>query len=456
MDPFDEALAPGGAPHPHTAGPLAAVRARGLAAAADAVREAAAAQGMAFRVDGRDVAFHVDPVPRVLAAGEWAALEAGLAQRVRALEAFVADAYGARRCVAEGVVPARVIETAEFFERAVGELPDHGTPRIGVAGLDVVRTADGTLEVLEDNTRVPSGLAFALGIRAAVRGALDVAPEDEPRGLDDAATLLRDVLVAAAPPGAPDPPRIALLSAGPEDSAWWEHRTLARLVDVPIVLPDELRVEDGRLLRFDGARRAPLDVVYRRTDENRLDSPIGQVLAGPLRAGTLGVVNAPGTGVADDKLVHAYVDDLVRLYLGEEPLVRGVRTFDPGDPEGRAELLDRLEELVVKPRGGHGGKGVVLCPLATPDELEQARRELGARPDAYVVQELVQLSTHPTVVGDALAPRHVDLRPFVFSGTGGSVRAMPGGLTRVALREGEMVVNSSREGGAKDTWVRAR
>jgi uncharacterized circularly permuted ATP-grasp superfamily protein len=368
----------------------------------------------------------------VLAADEWDRLAAGLAQRVRALEAWCADVYGPRRIVSDGVVPARVIETIETYEpRLQGvELPLW----VGIAGLDVVRAPDGRFLVLEDNLRTPSGMAYALIAREATERLL--APAEPPRPLDELADLMWGALTAAA--GLDRRPTAAVLTDGPENAAYWEHRRLAELLDVPLV---ELGDLDP----------AAFDVVYRRSDGDRLDD--ATVLAGPWLAGRPALVNAFGIGVGDDKLAHAYVEDMIRYYLGEEPLVGSVRTYDLGRPEVLEEALDRFGELVIKPRAGYGGEGVVICPHAEAADVARCREAVEAAPEDFIAQDLIPLSCHPTVIDGGLEPRHVDLRPFVFLGLEGAAGVLPGGLTRVAFDEGALVVNSSQNGGVKDTWV---
>jgi uncharacterized circularly permuted ATP-grasp superfamily protein len=397
----------------------------GLLPAELAAAARAATENVTFGPPGDDT-FLLDPVPRVIAADDWARLEAGLIQRVRALDAWCADVYGGRRIVRDGVVPGRVIETCDTVEV---ELAGLVLPRwVGIAGLDVVRAPDGRFLVLEDNLRTPSGPAYAVAARAASERLLGAAPAMPLDGL-------RAMLEAVLGDG-----RACVLTDGVENSAYWEHRRLAELLDMPLV-------EVGSL------DPAAVDVVYRRTDEDRLDTPTGRVLAGPWREGRVRLVNAFGVGVGDDKLAHAYVEDMVRYYLGEEPLLPSVRTFDLGRPEVLEEALDRLEELVVKPRSGYGGEGVVICPHAEAADLVRIRDAVRAAPADYIAQELIPLSEHPTVVDGELVLRHVDLRPFVFLGLDGSAHVLPGGLTRVALDEGTLVVNSSQHGGAKDTWV---
>ncbi len=387
---------------------------------------AAAAQA-AIRDVTFDGPFRLDPVPRVIAGADWERLRAGLIQRVRALDAWCADVYGERRIVRDGVVPERVIDTIEMREPTLQGLR---LPRwVGIAGLDVVRAPDGRFLVLEDNLRTPSGMAYAVAARDAVERLLQ--PPVPPAPLDGLRAMLESVL---------GPGRAVVLTDGVDNAAHWEHRRLAELLDVPLVEPGELDVTS-------------VDVVYRRTDEAQLDSAVGRLLADPWRAGRLRVVNAFGVGVGDDKLAHAYVEDMVRYYLGEEPLIASVRTFDLGREDVLAEALDRLDELVIKPRSGYGGEGVVICPHAEPADVERIRAAVLASPGDFIAQEMIALSEHATVIDGELVPRHVDLRPFVFLGLEGEASVLPGGLTRVALDEGTLVVNSSQNGGAKDTWI---
>jgi uncharacterized circularly permuted ATP-grasp superfamily protein len=454
---FDEALGPGGAPRPHYAELLGALAQLDVGALAAALAEDLSAERVTFRFGGVDEPFRLDPVPRMIDSKEWALLEAGLAQRVLALDRFVADVYSEREIVSAGVLPARALDTCDHYEPRVAELP---TPpvRVGVAGLDLVRDPAGCYRVLEDNVRTPSGLAYVFAAREALDRRLPAWLADGRVPFDGAVAMLARSLRAAAPERVDDP-SIALLSDGPRNSAWYEHVRLARLLDIPLVQLDDLSVRGGRLQARVGNTRIPVDVVYRRTDEDRLTDEsgdlthVGAALVEPISSGTLACVNAFGTGVADDKLIHAYVEDMVRFYLREEPLLASVRTYDPGVEHQRTAILDRIDELVVKPRTGFGGHGVVVGPHAEAGDVRAAARALAERPEDFVAQEMVMLSTHPTAVGGRLEPRHVDLRPFVFCGD--DVEVAPGGLTRVALDRGALVVNSSQRGGAKDTWVMA-
>jgi uncharacterized circularly permuted ATP-grasp superfamily protein len=455
---FDEAFFADGSVRPLYAELVGALGALDLAALGEEVAGEAAERGVSFVLDGVEDVFSLDPVPRLIAAEEWSLLSRGLAQRVRALDRFVADVYAEQRIVEAGVLPERVLESCDHFEpRLVGVAPP--PVRIGVAGLDVVRGASGRFGVLEDNVRTPSGLAYALVARECLDARLPSWLADGRRPLDDSVELLGRALREAAPDGAGDP-AIAVLSDGPENSAWYEHERLARLLDVPIVRLGDLSVRGGRLEARVGRGRMAVDVIYRRTDEDRLTdaggelTDVGAKLWEPLEKGSLTCLNAFGTGVADDKLIHAYVERIVRFYLGEEPMLPSVTTYDPELPEQRDEVLDRIDELVIKPRSGFGGHGVVVAAHAEDEDVRAAARAVHADPASFVAQETVMISTHPTVVGDHLEPRHVDLRPFVYL-AGDEALVVPGGLTRVALDAGALVVNSSQRGGGKDTWVMA-
>ena len=322
QDFYDEALDPDGEPR-EAGGAGLALLGDDLPALAADVREAIHQRGVNFRSAGGAAEFLVDPVPRVLGAAEWAALEAGLSQRVRALDAFVADTYGPQRAVAEGVVPARVIETSEGYEPAMCGVRPPGGTWVGIAGLDLVRDAGGELLVLEDNLRTPSGFAYAVEARRVLLEHLDVPPELTPRSLAGLPGLLAATLRAAAPADAADPYAV-VLTDGPGNSAAYEHAWAAQQLGAPLVEPGDLELR-GDVLRHDG--RAD-DIVSRRTDADTVETEVGRLLVPPLRAGTLGLVNAFGTGVADDKLAHAYVEDLVRFHLGEEPLLHSVETND--------------------------------------------------------------------------------------------------------------------------------
>jgi uncharacterized circularly permuted ATP-grasp superfamily protein len=454
LDParFDEAFGADGTPRDPYPELLEGLARHDLAALRDRVRASVAEAGLGFG-PGQPIA--VDPVPRLIEATEWEALEAGLLQRTRALNAFLLDAYGDQRIFDAGVLPRRLLESSRGYEPRMRGLLDGGLPPATVAGLDLIRDADGELLVLEDNLRMPSGATYALAVREAVAPALGLALR--PRALDSYLTTLGAAIRAAAPDGR-ESPAAAVLSDGPASGAWYEHRRLGRELGLAVVRPGELEVERGRLYARQSRGRRRLDVLYRRLDEDRLSAPdgsptaLGELLLPALESGRLRCVNAFGSGLADDKLAHAYVEEMVRFYLGEQPLLRSVPSFDLSDETARRRAMERLDQLVVKPRDGFGGHGVTIMPRASG---AQRRRTIGLvreRPEGFVAQETVQLSSHPTVCEGRLRPRRVDLRPFVVSGPAGGT-AMPGGLTRYARGAGEMIVNSSRGGGCKDTWV---
>ncbi|MBA3508692.1 MAG: circularly permuted type 2 ATP-grasp protein, partial [Thermoleophilaceae bacterium] len=300
--------------------------------------------------------------------------------------------------------------------------------------------------------------AYAIAARRALDAEL-AAPAPAARlDVTGAYPMLHRALFASAPDGVGDP-HVVLLSDGPTNIAWHEHEQMGAEMGIPVVTRDELTVRAGRVhARIEGKSDRVVDVLYRRTDEDGLRDEKGRptwladLVLDPIRRGTLTVVNRPGAGLADDKLVHAYVEEMVRFHLGEEPLLPSVRTYDLGDPGELAEALERLGDLVVKPRDGYGGTGVVVCRFATAEDRRAVTQKVRDDPDSYIAQETVMLSTHPTVIEGRLEPRHVDLRPFVVGG-GDSSTAVPGALTRVAFGAGELVVNSSRNGGGKDTWV---
>ncbi len=455
---FDEGFGADGTPRACARAGLEAVARADAAELPGLVSRTLKRAGVRFSSLEGDLEFYVDPVPRVISAADWEPVKQGLAQRVRALNAFVADVYGDQRIIAEGIVPPEVVRSADYYEPAMRGVKPPGGIWIGVAGLDLVRDHDGEWLVLEDNVRTPSGFAYLHATRRALLEHIAVPPDARPRPLDGEIDLLADALRAVAPESARGrrAPQAVVLTDGEHNSAYWEHAWLSRQLGIPLAEPDELELRRGHLwLKARGLREPRLiDVIYRRTNADLLDSDLGRLLIEPVRNGVLGLVNQYGTGVADDKLTHAYVEDMIRFYVGEEPVLRSVPTYDLAQPAQLAEALDVFDELVLKPRAGHGGVGVLIAPRASRAEIDATRAAVIADPGAWIAQRLVMLSTHPTVVeGGRLAPRHIDLRPFVFLGEGARPRVLPGGLTRVARSEGQLVVNSSQNGGAKDTWV---
>jgi len=448
---YDEAFAASG-PRSAYVEVLDALAGHDLVELRERVRSNAAALDLSFG-QGRELV--LDPVPRVLDSAEWERLEAGLLQRARALNAFLADAYGGQRIFDADVIPRRLLETSAGFEPKMRGLLDPGLPAATVAGLDLIRDRNGEMLVLEDNLRMPSGSIYSLAVREAVLP--EVGAAVQPRQLGDYVAALGEAILAAGAE-ADSGPAAALVSDGPASGAWYEHRRLGRELGIPVVLPEQLEVRKGRLYYRRARARVQLDVLYRRLDEDRLSGPdgrptaLGELLLPALESGRLRCVNAFGSGLADDKLAHAYAESMVRFYLGEQPLLRSVPSFDLADEMVRRDALERLDDLVVKPRDGFGGHGVTVMRGASTAERRRTVGLLRRRPEGFIAQDTVELSTHPTVCDGRLAPRRVDLRPFVVSGRGGA-RAMAGGLTRYAREAGEMLVNSSRGGGCKDTWV---
>lgn len=451
-DCFDEGFGADGKPRPHYAELIEALGHQDLAKLRERVEASVASRGLTF---GEGKPIPVDPVPRLIDAAEWKSLEAGLLQRARALNAFVADAYGPQRIFDAGVVPRRLLDTSTGFAPVMRGLIDDGAPPATVAGLDLVRDAKGELRVLEDNLRMPSGACYAMAVREIVEPALG-APIS-PRSLGGYLETLGEAIRAAAPDGR-DEPVAAVVSDGPENGAWYEHERIGRELGMPIFSPDQLEVSKGRLFGRGSKGRAQIDVIYRRQDADRVCEPdgslteLGELLMPALRSGRLRCANAFGSGLADDKLTHIYVERMVDFYLGEEPLLRSVPSYDLSDEEDRKTAMERLDELVVKPRGGFGGHGVTIMPRASGPERKRAIGVVRRRPERFIAQEPVELSSHPTIRGAVLRPRRIDLRPFVVSGPGWGA-AMTGGLTRFAQGAGEMIVNSSQGGGCKDTWV---
>jgi len=450
---FDEAWVAPGRPRAHYAELLSQFASSDVALLRASLSFAMAEKGVTFG----ERPFEVCPMPRLLTAGEAASLAAGLEQRVRALNAFVVDAYGERRIVAAGRLAGWIIDSSAGYEPTLaGRWPGGPTP-IGVAGLDLVRGHTGEPQVLEDNVRTPSGYAYAISAARALHAALPFDVADH----DDGADALLERLAAAvreALPSRPDP-AVVVITDGQRNSAYFEHALAASHLGARLLRVDELLRDGDRLLHRDerGGEHG-IDVVYRRCDEDRIfdehgeQTLVGERLLEPWLAGNIAIVNGFGTGVADDKLAHGYVEEMVRFYLEEEPLLRSVPTLDLTRDENLGRLLEAPEEYVVKPRAGQGGGGVVVCAHADQRELQRCLADVRERPDSFVAQPLIALSTVPTVIGDSLVPRHVDLRPFIFSAPGWT-RAVPSGLTRVAWDAGALVVNSSQDGGGKVTWA---
>ncbi|NRD27329.1 circularly permuted type 2 ATP-grasp protein [Frigoribacterium sp. VKM Ac-2836] len=418
------------------------------------------AQGVTFDFAGEERPFPLDAVPRVVEHAEWTTVERGVKQRVKALEAFLADVYGPQTAIADGVIPASLITSSSHFHRQASGIDPANGVRIQVSGIDLVRDEAGAWRVLEDNVRVPSGVSYVISNRRVMAQTLpELFVSMRVRPVGDYPNRLLAALKKSAPSGV-DEPTVVVLTPGVFNSAYYEHTLLARLMGVELVEGRDLYCSGGRVFMRTTGGPERVDVIYRRVDDEFLD-PLqfraDSVLGSPgllmaARLGTVTIANAVGNGVADDKLVYTYLPELIRYYLGEEALLPNVPTWRLEDPGALDEVLDRLDELVVKPVDGSGGKGLVIGPAASRRELDELRTQLRRDPRGWIAQPVVQLSTIPTLVDDGLRARHADLRPFAVH-DGDDVWVLPGGLTRVALPEGQLVVNSSQGGGSKDTWI---
>lgn len=466
-DVFDELVAPDGSPRPAAAALVEHLRA--LESAELRERQNLAeidilAQGITFTVysDGRgiDRAWPFDIIPRVIAASEWRRIEAGLTQRLRAINHFIDDLYHDQRIVADGVFPADLLEhSVNFRPECRGVSPAHGV-WAHISGSDLVRGADGTMYVLEDNLRVPSGVSYMLENRAiSKRVFADLFAEQSIWPVDSYTDELNRMLVSIAPQGV-DAPTIAVLTPGIYNSAYFEHSFLAQRIGAALVEGADLVVgdDDCVYMRTIGGRER-VHVIYRRVDDLFLDPEVfrpDSTLGVPglmraWRAGNVGIANAPGAGVADDKVVYAWVPDIIRYYLDEEALIPNVPTYRCYYPDERVYVIEHIDQLVVKPANESGGYGLLIGDRATRAELDAHIARIEADPRNWVAQPILALSTVPTLCDSGIEPRHVDLRPFILSGATQSVTA--GGLTRVALRKGSLIVNSSQGGGSKDTWI---
>ncbi|HEY2602779.1 MAG TPA: circularly permuted type 2 ATP-grasp protein [Thermoleophilaceae bacterium] len=463
---FDEVFAAPGAPRIHAAALADALERIGTArlAAAGERRDAIfVQQGITFDATGADETvtdrpFPLDLIPRIIPAEEWTTIKRGLAQRLRALNRFIEDVYHDREIVQDGIVPWELIVTRPAFERAAHRIRPPGGVWCHVSGCDLVRGADGGWKVLEDNVRTPSGISYVLENRIAMTRLLpELFTGYRVRPVNDYPQVLLAALRAVAPAVNPT---VVVWTPGSANSAYFEHAFLARQMGVELVEASDLVVHDATCYMRTTDGLAQVDAIYRRLDDAfidplafRPDSLLGVPgLMRAYRAGNVALANAVGTGVADDKAVYHYVPEMIRYYLSEEPILDNVVTYMLADPEQREYVFQNIERLVVKPTGESGGKGVFIGPTASEDQLQAQIELVELAPERWIAQETVALSTVPTVCDDGtLAPRHVDLRPFAVYGD--DIKIVPCGLTRVALREGSMIVNSSQGGGSKDTWI---
>jgi uncharacterized circularly permuted ATP-grasp superfamily protein len=420
--------------------------------------------GITFSVYGDEAATErlipFDIIPRILSAAEWRRLAAGIEQRVRALNAFMYDVYHRQEIIRAGRIPEDlIIQNAAFLPEMMCVEPARGVYS-HIIGIDIVRTGENEFFVLEDNTRTPSGVSYMLENRETM---MHMFPElfarNRVAAVEDYPDNLRLTLESVAPSNLDRDPTVAVLTPGIYNSAYFEHSFLADQMGVELVEGQDLVVTDGALMMKTTQGLRQVDVIYRRIDDAFLDPLVfrrDSVLGVPgifdvYRAGRLTIVNAPGTGIADDKSIYTYMPDIVEFYTGRAPILKNVPTYVCRKPDDLAYVLEHLPELVVKQVHGSGGYGMLVGPTAARDEIDMFRMLVKARPDRYIAQPTLALSTCPTLVERGIAERHLDLRPFVL--VGDRVRLTPGGLTRVALREGSLVVNSSQGGGTKDTWV---
>jgi len=462
---FDEMFHADGEPRPHCRPlheDLQQLSPAGLMGIGEWVSRSFSNEGITFTVYGDDETdeqiIPVDCIPRIMDGAEWRQITLGLEQRLAAVNMFIEDVYGAARIVRDGVIPADVVRGCPQYRLEMRGFSAPGGVWVGVAGTDLVRTNDG-FRVLEDNVRVPSGVSYMMAIRKVTKAAYRrLYRRAGIREVENYPRLLAATLRELAPEGRSDP-TVALLTPGVYNSAFYEHMFLARHIGAELVEGRDLLVDGGFVyMRTTGGLRR-VDVIYRRIDDDFLDPLVfrpDSLLGVPglmhaFRLGNVSLVNAPGTGVADDKSVYAYVPDMVRYYLRKEPLLANVDTYLCRRPEDLEYTLDNLERLVVKQVGESGGYGMLIGPHATPEERNEFAKLLRADPAGYISQPTLALSRSPCLIEGDIEPRHVDLRPFVLQGR--RPRIVPGALCRVALRRGSLVVNSSQGGGVKDFWV---
>ncbi|MBL9138009.1 MAG: circularly permuted type 2 ATP-grasp protein [Verrucomicrobiales bacterium] len=420
-------------------------------------------QGITFNVygdqQGAERIFPFDLIPRIIPASEWQRVEAGLVQRITALNHFLHDIYHEQRILKEGVIPPFYVLSARHFRR---EFVNFQVPKdiyMHICGTDLIRDRDGKYLVLEDNGRCPSGVSYVLENRRAMRRTF--AGLFESTGVRPVANypdVLLKTLLYLAPPGVAEP-TVVLLSPGPYNSAYFEHTYLARQMGIEIVEGRDLVVRNERVYMRTTIGLQPVHVIYRRIDDDFLDPTVfrkDSMLGVPglvhaYRAGNVSLANSVGTGIADDKVMYYFVPRMIRFYLGEDPILDNVPTYLASEDEDRKYILDHLGELVVKAANESGGYGMLMGPKASKVEIEAFRERIIADPRNYIAQPMISLSRHPTFCGESFEGRHIDLRPFILNGE--KIFVLPGGLTRVALRKGSLVVNSSQGGGSKDTWV---
>ena len=466
VDFFDEFCDVRGVPRAHYAGLAETLKSIDVAEfrhRVDLVNAVLLQRGVTFTVysdsRGTERILPFDLIPRIIPGSEWSVIKRGIAQRVKALNLFLGDVYGEQRILRAGKIPHDMIFSSKFFNREmIGFKVPHDI-YIHVSGVDLIRGDDGTYYVLEDNLRTPSGISYVLENRDVLKRSFPQLFEHyQPRPVDDYPQRLRSALIHSAPVGITDP-TIVLLTPGIYNSAYFEHTVLARRMGVELVEGTDLLVRDNIVYMKTTKGLQRVDVISRRIDDDfldplyfRADSTLGVAgIMNAYRAGNVAIANAVGTGVADDKAVYPHVPAMIRFYLDEEPILPNVPTYDCTDDVQRRHVTSHLDELVVKNTNQSGGYGMLMGPSSTALERAQFKDAIEANPRDFIAQPIIPLSCHPTVFGDTLAPRHIDLRPFVLMNE--EVDVPPTALTRVALTEGSLVVNSSQGGGSKDTWI---
>lgn len=420
-------------------------------------------QGITFTVYGRDEGkeqiFPYDLIPRIITKAEWDTVERGLTQRIMALNLFLKDIYNEGRILTDGIVPREIVYSCKHFRRQMIGLQVPRNVYVAICGTDLIRLENGEFVVLEDNLRVPSGVSYMLTNRRVMKRIFpQIFRQYGVRPIEQYTQLLLGTLRSLAPEGLPEP-NIVLLSPGVFNSAYFEHAYLARQMGIELVEGRDLVTHDNIVYMRSTSGLRRVDVIYRRVDDDfidplsfRKDSILGVAgLFNAYRAGNVSLANAFGTGVADDKAIYAYVPSIIRYYLTEEPILKNVETFLLTRPKERQHVLANLEKLVVKAVGESGGYGMLIGPQSTAEERATFADKIEADPRNYIAQPTISFSRAPCLIGDQLEARHVDLRPYVLCGD--KISVVPGGLTRVALKRGSLVVNSSQGGGSKDTWV---
>lgn len=421
-------------------------------------------QGITFTVyssgEGIEKIFPFDIIPRIITAKEWDTIERGIKQRIKALNLFLKDVYSDQFILKDGIVPTELIYSCPHYLREMHGLKVPYDIYVHIAGIDIIRDYDGTFYILEDNLRTPSGVSYMIENREITKRIFpDLIPQNNVRSVTEYPSILYKNLVSLSPRQVANP-TVVLLTPGMYNSAYFEHTTLARLMGVELVEGRDLVVDNHRVFMKTTAGLQQVDVIYRRVDDDFLDplvfNPSSMLgvsgIMSAYRKGNVAIVNSVGNGVADDKAIYVYVPEMIRYYLNEEPLLKNIPTYQLGNTDERIEVMNNIDKMVIKKTNGSGGYGMLMGHAATQKEIDDYKAEVMKDPRQFIAQPVISLSTAPCYINGKVQPRRIDLRPFALCGPQG-IEIVPGGLTRVALREGSLVVNSSQGGGSKDTWV---